>query len=113
MMKNHHNISSKLDAWLYFIASDNPEDIRKVVEAYPEFEDIYRQVFQFRYCMEELMGMFSDALRIMDKNTVQYMIELQKEEIEQLKKVNRKQAEESQKQIELLRKEIKRLKADC
>lgn len=120
MMKNHHNISSKLDAWLYFIASDNPEDIRKVVEAYPEFEDIYRQVFQFRYCMEELMGMFSDALRIMDKNTVQYMIELQKEEIEQLKKENRKQAEESrkqaeesQKQIELLRKEIKRLKADC
>lgn len=126
MMKNHHNISNRLDAWLYFIASDDPEDICRVTEAYPEFEDIYRQVFEFRYCMKELMNMFSDALRILDRNTVQYMIKLQKEEIEQLRAENQRQAEENQRQveenqrqaqesrsqIENLRKEIERLKAD-
>lgn len=119
MMKNHHNISNRLDAWLYFIASDDPEDICRVTEAYPEFEDIYRQVFEFRYCMKELMNMFSDALRILDRNTVQYMIELQKEEIEQLKAENQRQVEENQRQaqesrsqIENLQKEIERLKAD-
>lgn len=31
-LQNHHNISSKLDAWLYFLASDSPEDIRRQAE---------------------------------------------------------------------------------
>ena len=48
--KNHHNISSKLDAWLMFIASDQPRDIR--------------EVFHFRYHKKELVSMFSEALRI-------------------------------------------------
>lgn len=106
-MKNRQNISSKLDAWLYFIASEDPEDIGKVIGAYPEFEEIYRQVFAFRYQLEELMDMFSEALRILDRNTAQYMIDLQKEEIERQAEALRKQSEEIGKQSE----EIERLKA--
>ena len=33
----------------------------------------------------EVIGMFSDALRILDENTVHYMIEQQKEELEKAK----------------------------
>ncbi len=115
--KNHHNISSKLDAWLYFLASDSPEDIRKVVEAYPEFEELYREIFYFRYHVEELMSMFSEALRILDRNTVEYMIEQKLAQVERLEAENRRleeesrrQAEESQKKVEALERELARLK---
>jgi len=81
-MENHHNIDSKLDAWLYFIASDRLEDVCRVVEKYPEFWKLYEEVFRFRFQKEELISMYSDALRILDENTVQYMVEEQKEVIE-------------------------------
>lgn len=92
--KNHHNISSKLDAWLMFIASDQPCDIREVIEAYPEFTNLYREVLEFRYHKKELISMYSDALKILDANTTQYMIEIQQEQIEKLREENHRQQEE-------------------
>ena len=76
------------------IASDRPEQILKVIRAYPEFEEIYRQVFGFRRQVKELMNMFSDALKILDANTTKYMIEQQKEEIERQNEKIEKQNEE-------------------
>ena len=116
-LENRHNISNKLDAWLYFLASDSPEDIRKVVEAYPEFEELYREIFYFRYHVEELMSMFSEALRVLDRNTVEYMIELKQKQVDRLEAENRRLVEESQKErlesqrkIEALQKELAQLK---
>lgn len=86
--------SSKLDAWLMFIASDQPCDIREVIEAYPEFTNLYREVFEFRYHKKELISMYSDALKILDANTTQYMIEIQQEQIEKLREENHRQQEE-------------------
>ena len=77
----NRGISNKLDAWLYFISSESPEDIREVIEAYPEFSEIYREVFRFRYQMKELMSMYSEALKILDANTVNLMVELQQQKI--------------------------------
>lgn len=85
-LKIPHNELSRLDAWLYFIASDGMKDICRVIEAYPEFREIYREVFQFRYQVKEVMGMFSEALRILDANTTQYMIEEQQKELAEQKK---------------------------
>ena len=79
------NISNKMDAWLTFLSSDRPEDILRLVEKYPEFEDCYHDIIMFRKKPEELMRMFSEALLTMDKNTVNYMIEEQQKEIEQQK----------------------------
>ena len=86
--ENHQNISRKLDAWLLFIASDQPCDIREVIEAYPEFTELYREVFDFRYHKKELVSMYSEALRILDQNTVELMVELQQEEIKALREEN-------------------------
>ena len=74
-LKSQQNISSKLEAWLTLIASDDMKRIREVLQAYPEFGEIYYQVFQFRRNIEELMDMYSEALKILDSNTVKYMIE--------------------------------------
>ena len=77
-------LKNKLEAWLAFIASDRPEDILEVVRAFPEFRELYREVFAFRYQHRELISMYSEALRILDANTVQYMVEEQKKEILEL-----------------------------
>ena len=102
-LQNRHNIDRKLDAWLYFIASDRLEDVCRVVEKYPEFWKLYEEVFQFRFQKEELISMYSDALRILDENTVQYMVEEQQELIEvQRQKIsqNQQQLDEQLQQLE-------------
>jgi N-glycosylase/DNA lyase len=55
-----------------------------VVRAFPEFLELYKEVFAFRYQHRELISMYSEALRILDANTVQYMVEEQKKEILEL-----------------------------
>ena len=77
----HKDRISQLDGWLAFIGSDKPEDILWLIEKYPEFEAVYREVFCFRYQMEELVSMYSEALQVLDANTVKYMVERQQEEI--------------------------------
>ena len=62
----------------YFIESDKPEDIRRVIQKFPKFEEMYREASVFRYHPEEAVEMFSDALRKLDENTVNYMIEMLK-----------------------------------
>ena len=47
--KTTHNEISKLEAWLYFLSSDKPEDILKVVGKYPEFRELYQDLIVFRY----------------------------------------------------------------
>lgn len=94
--------------------------IEKVIEAYPEFEELYRQVFQFRCQTKELISMFSEALAIMDANTVKYMVEQQKKELEEqweklekqrgMLEEQRGKLEEQQKELEAKDKEIQRLR---
>jgi len=78
------NISNYLDAWLTFLSSDSPEDIIRLVEAYPEFKTYYHDIAMFRKKPKELMNMYSDALIQMDRNTVNYMIEEMQKEVEEL-----------------------------
>lgn len=55
---------------------------------------------------EEVLNMYSEALRILDRNTVRYMIEEQQKEIEQSKE----ELEQSKKELEESKKEIAELK---
>lgn len=82
--KKKETIGKELEAWLYFIGSDKPEHIWKVIQSYPKFEELYRDIGYFRYHPEEAIGMFSEALRIMDENTVKYMIEEMAQEIKEM-----------------------------
>ena len=73
-------ISTKLEAWLTFLSSDDPEKIIQLVSAYPEFAEYYKEVAMFRENTDHLIGTFSEALKIMDHNATLYMIdEMQKE----------------------------------
>ena len=79
-------IDTEQDAWLHLLTDESPETILEILEKYPKFEAIYRDMFEFVRDPEEVIYMFSEELRILDENTVRYMIEKQREELEEVKR---------------------------
>ena len=122
-----------MDAWLAFLSMDDPDMIIQLITEYPEFKAMYQQAYEICRNVEALMGIFSEELRIMDRNTVKYMVDQMQEEIDSQKQEINSQKQEinSQKQeidsqrrkleqkdnqlnnqkqeIEFLRKELKKL----
>ena len=83
MQYKDSKIQSRLDAWLAFLGSDDPEIIINIIEKYPDFKEMYQQVYDICRNIEEVMGMFSKELLEMDKNTVELMIDEMQDEIKQ------------------------------
>lgn len=101
-----------MDAWLAFLSMDDPDMIIQLITEYPEFKVMYQQAYEICRNVEALMGIFSEELRIMDRNTVKYMVDQMQEEIDSQKQKinNQKQEIDSQKlKIEFLKKELQRL----
>ena len=102
--KNQHNkiINTKLDAWLLFLSSDDPEDILRLISEYPEFRAMYEQAYAMCRNLEDIMGFFSEELRMLDRNTVQYMIdEIQAQLDEKKAQLDEKQSQLDEKQSQL------------
>lgn len=78
-------IRSETDAWLAFLSQDDPEVILRLIDIYPEFKPMYEDVYRLCRNVEKVMGMFSEELRILDRNTVQYMIDEMQAEIDNQK----------------------------
>ena len=121
LMDNENiEVMDELDAWLYFLGSDKPLDIQKVISRHPKFKEMYEEIAYFRYHPEEAIRMFSEALRILDENTVKYMIDELEQELEEAdkkleeadKKLEEadKKLEEADKKLEEKDKEIEALK---
>ena len=100
--QTQHNKGSitKLDAWLHFISNDDPEVILRVMEAYPQFRTYYEELYQMCLNVEELMNMFSEELRILDRNTTLLMIDEMQEEMK--REISKAQEEASKAQEEVL-----------
>ena len=107
-------IETPLEAWLSFLSDDRPERIIEIIAKYPEFKPMYEALYQMCLNIEKVMNMFfSEELRILDRNTVQYMIDEQQKEIdEQKKKIDNQQKEidKQQKEIDKQLEEISQLK---
>ena len=71
----NRDISSETDAWLTFLSQDDPEIIIRLIETCPEFKPMYEDAYRLCENVEKVMEMFSEELRILDRNTVQYMID--------------------------------------
>lgn len=70
------------------MTEDDPDEIVRFVNQYPEFLPCYHDLIAFRQNPKELVNMFSDALREMDKNTERYMVEELNKEVSELKEEN-------------------------
>lgn len=64
---------TELKKWMYLFSADTPERISKAAAMSEEFFDIICDVAGFCMDVGEVLNMFSEALRIMDKNTQELM----------------------------------------
>ena len=72
-LKKHQNgdISTELDAWLTFLSTEEPDEIMRLCDAFLFFRDIYRHIYEICQNTEDVMGIFSEALAELDRNTVE------------------------------------------
>ena len=103
--ENVHNkgIKNKLDAWLVFLSMDEPERIIELITTYPEFKAMYEHVYSMCRNVEDVMGIFSEELKILDRNTVRYMVDEMQDTINEQKeqlKINRNTIETLKTQAE-------------
>ena len=75
-------ITNELEAWLTFLSIDDPDTILKLIQSYPKFEPIYRDIYEMCLNLERMIEMFSKELAELDKNTVQYMIDEMQDKID-------------------------------
>ena len=112
MVTNDLSMNS-LEGWLSILTAETMADVERVIRRYPWSEPIFREMSAYVNNPEEVILMFSEALKIADRNTVKYMIEelqdkatheaelrKQTEENLQQETQRRKQAEENQKLAE-------------
>lgn len=103
-MKHFHNkgIQNDLDAWLAFLSIDDPELIVTLLSQYPKFRYMYADVYELCRNTEDIMGLFSKELQILDENTVDYMIDEMQATIDELKRDNQElQSQLAHKELEL------------
>ena len=70
--KTTHNkiIENKLDAWLTFLSNDTSEKVKELVEKYPEFRDMYQEIYDICENVEEWYVCFQKNCRNWTDNTV-------------------------------------------
>ena len=90
------------NGWISLLATENVEDAKLLIQDYPWLEEIYREMEGYMHRPEEALDMFSEALKILDRNTVQFMIDEQQEQLERQKlELEAKQQEINKKNEEL------------
>lgn len=99
---------------------DDPDMIIQLITEYPEFKVMYQQAYEICRNVEALMGIFSEELWIMDRNTVKYMVDQMQEEIDSQKQeisIQKQQLKQKDillsskiQKIESLERELQRLK---
>jgi hypothetical protein len=93
---------NELNAWLSLLTAQSIDDLAALVSDYPWMEAICKDMSEYMYDPEEVITMFSEALRMLDENTVHYMIdELQKERDEAVAALSEKDAALSEKDAEI------------
>ena len=78
----HRDPKDRLVGWLSFFCTENAEAAEALCHDYPWLSELYAEMAEFGRRPEELMTMFSEMLREMDRNTIRYMVDDMKEQIE-------------------------------
>ena len=73
---------NRLTGWLGFFCTERPEEAKALCEIYPWLTKMYSELAGYAANPKEMLGMFSEMLREMDKNTIKYMVDDMQEQIE-------------------------------
>ncbi len=70
-----------LSIWLSLLATETIADAEALISRYPWLEEIYAEMAGYMNRPEEVLTMFSEALKIMDRNTVRFMMDEMRQEL--------------------------------
>ena len=101
------NCWNRTEAWLTFLSTDEPEIIIELIRQYPEFKEMYEEIYVMCQNVEKVMEMFSKELIQLDRNTVQYMIDKMQDTID----VQKEELEAKQETIDTQKGELEQQKA--
>ena len=109
----HNNgIRNLLEAWFVFLSIDSPELMISLITEYPKFKVMYEHLYYICQNVERMMEMYSAELKILDRNTVQYMVDQMQEATNSLSaEVSMKQEalQSKERQLEEAHQKIKEL----
>lgn len=112
-VSDNKRTGSELEAWMQMLSSGNPAVHAQIADKSLIFKGIYDEIEAFRQDIGGVLNMFSDALRILDRNTVQLMIDEMKEELEGTKEElegTREELEGAKEELEGTREELEEAK---
>ena len=104
--ENGYTENTDLTGWLSVLTAETMADVERVIRHYPWSKAIFYEMSEYVRNPKEVLLMFSEALKIADKNTVKYMMEELQDKVSELEEERkqeqdlRKQAEDKQKQAE-------------
>ena len=71
--------------FLSLFVAETPQEIDRLIEIFPDLESVRRDINEYLERPGEVLSMFSEALRILDRNTAELMVDRMKDEIVDLK----------------------------
>ena len=77
----------KLDRlkYLSLFVAETPVEIERLIEIFPDLESVRQNINEYLERPREVLNMFSEALRILDRNTAELMVDRMKDEMDELK----------------------------
>lgn len=76
-------VINELNGWLALLSVDNTDRLNELVTDYPYLESVFVDMAGYLDKPAEVVNMFSEALKILDENTVHYMIEEMQKQIDE------------------------------
>ncbi len=86
--------------YLSLFVAENSEEIDQLVKVFPELSDIRQELNEYLVRPKEALIMFSEALRIMDRNTASLMVDEYREMAEKAIEEAERMVKEAQKEAE-------------
>ena len=77
----------KLDRlkYLSLFVAETPVEIERLIEIFPDLKSVRQDINEYLERPREVLNMFSEALRILDRNTAELMVDRMKDEMDELK----------------------------
>ena len=76
-------VINELNGWLALLSVDSTDRLNELVTDYPYLESVFVDMAGYLDKPAEVINMFSEALKILDENTVHYMIEEMQKQIDE------------------------------